>query len=120
MTTTPNAAQAPTITPEGISSDALQPEQVKLLHQTVEAYYSNFPEPIRSDLLAQFRQGQSPLYFAWYGSFDPKANHAFHIQGPTVYIDFNDTQNNTNHIHTFYRSFLGDFGVSTAGASASH
>ncbi|WP_435015497.1 DUF3500 domain-containing protein [Tundrisphaera sp. TA3] len=120
VTVTPNPAQALLITPQGIISDDLKPEQVALLHKVIEAYYVNFPEPIRSDLQAQFRQGQSPLYFAWYGPADTMQNHAFHIQGPTLYIDFNDTQNGVNHIHTFYRSLLGDFGASTAAASASH
>jgi hypothetical protein len=26
-------------------------------------------------------------------------------------IDFNDKQDGANHIHTFYRSLLGDFGA---------
>jgi hypothetical protein len=32
------------------------------------------------------------------------------IQGPTFLIEFDNTQNNGNHIHSVWRDFNGDFG----------
>ena len=40
--------------------------------------------------------------------------HAYRVQGPTFLIEFNNTQNNANHIHSVWRNMLGDFGVPLA------
>ena len=33
------------------------------------------------------------------------------MQGPTFLIEYDNTQNNNNHIHAVWRDFHGDFGV---------
>jgi hypothetical protein len=33
------------------------------------------------------------------------------VQGPTFLIEFNNTQNGANHIHSVWRNMLGDFGI---------
>ena len=116
VTVTPNPAQAPVSAPEGIAAEKLEPTQRDLLTQVLEAYAANFPEPVRAQLLEQFAREPQSIHFAWYGPVDPTKNHAFHIQGPAFYIDFNNTQNGVNHIHTFYRSLLGDFGLPTVAS----
>jgi hypothetical protein len=112
VTTTPNSARAPVMTPEGIASAKLDADQKQTLTRLLRAYAANFPEPIRGDLLDQLSRDPESIHFAWYGSTDPTKPHAFRVQGKAFFIDFNDTQNETNHIHTFYRSLLGDFGLS--------
>jgi Protein of unknown function (DUF3500) len=114
VTVTPNSAQPPTIEPVGISSENLSSDQRKMLTHFVEAYYVNFPEPIRSDLHEQLARGAEKFHFAWFGPPDPTKPHAFRLQGPTLFIDFNEKQDEANHIHTFYRSLLGDFGQTSA------
>jgi hypothetical protein len=114
VTTTPNSAQPPHTSPEGISSAQLTAEQKNAITATVRAYYENFPPPIRTQLLDQLARGEQAFHFAWFGPADPAKPHAFRIQGPTLYIDFNDKQDEANHIHTFYRSLLGDFGATSA------
>ncbi len=111
VTTTPNPAQPQPTSREGISSAKLDPEQRETITRLVHAYYENFPAPIRADLLDQLARGEQAFHFAWYGPADPSKPHAFRIQGPTLFIDFNDKQDGANHIHTFYRSLLGDFGM---------
>ena len=32
------------------------------------------------------------------------------MQGPTFLIEFDNTQNNGNHVHSIWRDFTGDFG----------
>lgn len=114
VTTTPNAAQPEPTQPQGIEISRLDARQRDLLLRLIRAYSHNFPEPIRDELRHQLDRGTEGLHFAWYGPLDPAQPHAFRIQGPTLLIDFNNTQNNTNHIHTYYRSMLGDFGDTAA------
>lgn len=113
VTTTPNSAQPEVKTPEGISGDQLEAEQRQTLMQLVRVYATNFPDPVRSGLLEQIDRSAKDIHFAWYGPPDPRKPHAFRVQGSTFLIDFNDKQNEANHIHTYYRSLLGDFGASS-------
>ena len=109
VTTTPNSAQPQASTPEGISSGRLDAHQRETITRLVQVYYDNFPAPIKADVLEQLARGQHSFHFAWFGPADPTQPHAFRVHGPTFFIDFNDKQNSVNHIHTFYRSLLGDF-----------
>src|SRR3954463_14812171 len=44
------------------------------------------------------------------GGFDPAQPHYYRVQGPTFLIEYDDTQNEANHIHTVWRDFKDDFG----------
>jgi Protein of unknown function (DUF3500) len=107
VTTTPNSAQAQVSTPRGVSSDSFTEEQRDTLKKLYQAYVLNFAEPIRAELLDQH---DKIVHFAWFGDPNVAKNHAFTLQGSSFFIDFNDTQNDVNHIHTFFRSLVGDFG----------
>lgn len=115
VTTTPNPSQAPRTEAEGISVEKLSSEQREMLAHFLHTYADNFPAPVRSDLLDQLDRGAKTAHFAWYGPADATKPHAFRVQGSTFLIDFNETQDDTNHIHTYYRSLVGDFGVSAGG-----
>ena len=63
------------------------------------------------------RAGTESVRFAWAGPADRSQGHAYRIQGPTFLIEFNNTQNNANHVHSVWRNMLGDFGVPLAQSS---
>src|SRR6266705_2213296 len=50
------------------------------------------------------------IYFAWSGGISPSAPRYYRIQTPSFLIEFDDTQDNANHIHSVWRDFTGDFG----------
>jgi hypothetical protein len=56
------------------------------------------------------RAGFDKLHFAWAGSLEPGEAHYYRIHGPTLLIEYDDTQNDANHIHTVYRDLERDFG----------
>ncbi len=86
-------------------------DQKEALSELLQAYAANFPAQVGESLLDQISQSDPVLHFAWFGPADPTKPHAFRIYGPTLLIDFNETQDAVNHIHTFYRSLPGDFGL---------
>ena len=47
-------------------------------------------------------------------SSPPRQPHAYRVQGPTFLIEFNNTQNGANHIHSICGNMLGDFGIPLA------
>jgi len=50
------------------------------------------------------------MYFAWAGSEDRGQPHYYRIQTPEFLIEYDNTQNDGNHIHSVWRDFNGDFG----------
>ncbi|MBC8028112.1 MAG: DUF3500 domain-containing protein [Steroidobacteraceae bacterium] len=56
------------------------------------------------------RAGFDHLHFAWAGGLEPGQAHYYRIHGPTLLIEYDDTQNDANHIHTVYRDLERDFG----------
>ena len=64
-----------------------------------------------ADMNDDQRAGTDPIRFAWMGPGDRNQGHAYRLQGPTFLIEFNNTQNNANHVHSVWRNMLGDFGV---------
>jgi len=114
VTTTPNSARPELPAAVGISTDKLNASQRALLTKFVAAYQVNFPEPIRNDLAEKLAKAPQTYHFAWFGTADPAQPHALRLQGPALYIDFNIKQDEANHIHTFYRNTVGDFGLPSA------
>jgi len=56
--------------------------------------------------------GLNNLRFAWAGSQQPGLGnpHYYRIHGPTIIIEYDNTQNNANHVHTVLRDLKNDFG----------
>ncbi|MCL4215953.1 MAG: DUF3500 domain-containing protein [Candidatus Hydrogenedentes bacterium] len=57
--------------------------------------------------------GLDKIEFAWMGGIEKGQGHYYRIQGPAFLIEYDNTQNNANHIHTVWRDFDGDFGRDT-------
>ena len=58
--------------------------------------------------LAQIKKaGVEKIGFAWAGPIEPGQKHYYRVQGPTFLIEFDNTQNNGNHIHSVWRDFAG-------------
>ena len=54
--------------------------------------------------------GLDDIHFAWAGSAAPGEPHYYRIHGPTFLIEYDNTQNGANHIHSVWRDLTGDFG----------
>ena len=96
---------------DGILYATLLPAQQQLLRQVIEAY----TETMESDVAAERMKvatvaGLDKLRFAWAGSTARGEKHYYRIQGPTLLIEFDNTQNDGNHVHSVWRDFQGDFG----------
>lgn len=82
-----------------------------MLQELVQVYSSvQLPEQAKARLSKIDKAGWGRVRFAWMGSIEPGAGHYYRIQGPTFLIEYDNTQNNANHVHTVWRDFSGDFG----------
>jgi uncharacterized protein DUF3500 len=50
------------------------------------------------------------------GPVDPKRPHYYRLRGPTLLIEYDNTQNNANHIHSVWHDPRHDFGADVLGA----
>ncbi len=97
--------------PNGITFAKLTPKQREILTALVSEYATNFPPVIADMRMDQYRKNQDKLYFAWSGGVEKGQPHYYRVQTPVFLIEFDNTQNNANHIHSVWRDFNGDFGA---------
>lgn len=108
---TTTAAKVDPLAPIGISGSAMNAKQRELLMKLIEVYASHMTADLGAQRLADVRKaGLDKLGFAWAGPIEPGQKHYYRVQGPTFLIEFDNTQNNGNHIHSVWRDFAGDFG----------
>jgi hypothetical protein len=96
---------------QGVTFASLQPNQQALLTRLIEVYTSNMETDIAAERMAKIKgAGMDRVRFAWAGEIEKGKKHYYMIQGPTFLVEYDNTQNNGNHIHSVWRDFNGDFG----------
>ena len=45
------------------------------------------------------------------GKISPGERHYYRIQGPTFIFEYDNAQNEANHVHVVWRDFQNDFGT---------
>ena len=97
--------------PNGLPFAKMSAKSKQVLTELVTEYAANFPPAIADFRLDQYRKNQGNLYFAWAGGIEKGEPHYYRVQTPVFLIEYDDTQNNANHIHSVWRDFQGDFGA---------
>ncbi len=110
---TVNSRKAMIADPKGLSYAALTSAQksifIKLLSLYIHRYTRLFADNMMHDIEAA---GMDKLIFAWAGSTENAVGNKryYRIKGPTIIIEYDNTQNNGNHVHTVIRDLKNDFG----------
>ena len=100
------------LSPVGIPASALTAAQLPLLRKLIDVYTGKMADDIAADRLARIEKaGWDRVAFAWAGPLERGQKHYYRVQGPTFLIEYDNTQNDGNHIHSVWREFHGDFGV---------
>jgi hypothetical protein len=97
--------------PQGISFDRLSGSQQEMLLELVRQFAAKHRRPI----IEQVHQrtpidSGAGMHFAWAGGLEPGEGHYYRIQTPHFLFEYDNTQNDANHIHAVWREFDGDFG----------
>ncbi len=108
---TGNRRQVDILEDRGIAYDQLDHHQKGLLFALLNEYAGAMPpELARQRLESIKRAGYGVIKYAWMGGTDPGQGHYYRIQGKTFLIEYDNSQNDANHIHTVWRDFHGDWG----------
>ncbi len=95
--------------PNGIPATRLDAAQNRLLQKLLEEYANNVAPPLAARRLDQIHRSNH-IFFAWAGGVEKGQPHYYRIQSDRFLIEYDDTQNNGNHIHSVWRDYQGDFG----------
>jgi hypothetical protein len=96
----------------GIAYQSLHESQATALSALVEEHASSLAPVLARERVAKLRDaGMGLVKFAWMGGLDRGQGHYYRIQGPTFLVEYDNTQNEANHVHTVWRDFDGDFGL---------
>jgi hypothetical protein len=99
------------LTPPGVVASDMTAKQRELLMQLITVYTDQMTPDIAAERKAEYEKaGVEKIAFAWAGPVAPGERHYYRVQGPTFVIEFDNTQNNGNHIHSVWRDFDSDFG----------
>jgi hypothetical protein len=99
------------LSPSGLDAAAMTAAQRDLLMKLLDVYIGKMAADIAEDRLSRVRKaGVEKIGFAWAGETERGKKHYYRVQGPTFLIEYDNTQNDGNHIHSVWRDFNGDFG----------
>jgi hypothetical protein len=95
----------------GIAYARLSREQQGTLLALIEEYLNAQPRALARQRLDKIRKaGLQTVKFAWMGGLNKGEGHYYRVQGSTFLIEYDNTQDNANHIHCVWRDFNGDWG----------
>ena len=95
----------------GISYSELNRTQQKLMKKIIYNQLERMEKPVahRSQKLLD-AEDWNDISFSWAGKIKKLTSYYYRIQGKNFLIEYDNSQNNGNHIHVVWREFDGDFG----------
>src|SRR3984893_16376891 len=96
---------------KGVAYSQLSKEQQGTLLALIEEYLAAQPPAQARQRLDKIRrEGFGQINFAWIGGLERGEGHYYRVQGRTFLIEYDNTQDDANHVHCVWRDFNGDWG----------
>jgi hypothetical protein len=96
---------------EGLPASELNKDQKTLLTALIQEYLRrDRPEIAAVEMARVEKEGVDNLVFAWGGQTDVGKTHYYRILSDTFLIEYDNFQNDGNHIHSVWRDLKNDFG----------
>ncbi len=112
---TTNSRKAVLTKREGLAMRDMTPAQQHIFKTMLLTYTNRYHVTLAKQQMQQLEKvGLGEIYFVWLGDTErikgKRKGHYYRIHGPTILIEFDNTQNDANHIHTVVRDLTNDFG----------
>jgi hypothetical protein len=109
--TTGTAPEVDPLKPVGIKLQEMSAANQQLLLQLIDEYLATMPDELAEERMKKLEKEETDdIRFGWAGATEPGRGHYYRIQGKSFLVEFDNTQNSANHIHSVWRDFDGDFG----------
>lgn len=77
--------------------------QMAGVYRITDLFVGTMSDRIATEITARVRNdGADKLHFAWAGSLVPGRPHYFRIHGPSILVEYDNTQNGANHVHALW------------------
>lgn len=96
--------------PNGLSATKMTAKQRELLQSLIEEYTRNMPDDVAAAREALIKKAGNNINFVWAGVEERGGPHYYRVAAPDFLIEYDNTQNNANHIHSVWREYKGDWG----------
>ena len=97
--------------PRGLPASTMDTSQRKLLSELIDVYVDRLPDPLAAiEREGIDRAGIDGVHFAWAGGTERRRPHYYRLQGPSFLVEYDNTQNDVNHVHSVWRDPDRDFG----------
>lgn len=112
---TANSRKASLEKMQGIPMAEMTVPQKAAFKKLIMAYLQRYHVTLKNQQWAELEKtGLDKIHFAWMGdqknTIGSGQGHYYRIHGPTFLIEFDNTQNGGNHIHSVVRDLINDFG----------
>jgi hypothetical protein len=98
--------------PKGLAATAMSGAQREMLDSLIREYIGRMPDEIAEIETSMFTGDHlSDVHFAWAGGFERRQPHYYRLQSPRFLVEYDNTQDGANHVHTVWRDPLNDFGA---------
>lgn len=95
---------------EGLPGSQMNGVQREMLMTIINEYVTTIREDVAQDKLNAIReQGLDDFYFAWGGGLENNTKHYYRIHGGNFIVEYDNRQNDANHIHSVLRDEENDF-----------
>jgi hypothetical protein len=96
----------------GLPLHRMSDAQRELAVTLIQEYARNLRDEFAQAQLRRLREaGLDAIHFTWAGALEPGQGHYYRLHGPALLIEYDNTQNNANHIHTVWRDPSNDYGT---------
>lgn len=103
--------------PKGLAASRMSDTQQAILEALIHQYLDRMPEEIAAIEWGKIAVAPlSAVHFAWAGGGERREPHYYRLQGARFLVEYDNTQNDANHIHAVWRDPEGDFGADVLAA----
>ena len=96
--------------PQGLRGADMSVGQRQILQALVEVYVKRLPQELAAAELERVAQADlNESHFAWAGPEERNKGHYYRVLGQTFLAEYDNTQNDANHIHAVWRDLQNDF-----------
>lgn len=97
--------------PKGLAASAMTGAQKEILVNLIGEYIHRMPDELAEIEMAQMvERGIENIHFVWAGPKERHKGHYYRLQGPRFLVEYDNIQNDANHIHSVWRDPENDFG----------
>ena len=109
--------------PAGVAAGALPSDSRDRLMALIKTYVDRHEGRLADRAMREIETaGVEDIHFGWAGGDRRREPHYYRIHGPRFFVEYDNTQDNANHVHSVWRDIESDFAFDALGAhyEASH